>query len=104
MRDFIQLLTALAVVAIVQYLALALSVALLILLLMAAIVHPRRTLQLLATVAALALALKAPAHCALAIGAAVVALTISAHLAERRSQSNRRPTLLLTYGGTDDAS
>lgn len=82
MRDFLQLLTALAVVAIVQYLALALSVALLILLLMAAIVHPRRTLQLLAAVGVLALAFKAPAHCALAIGAAVVAMTVTARLVE----------------------
>ena len=86
MRDFIQFLTALAVLAIVQYLALALGVALLVLLLMAAVVHPRQTLQLLATVAALALACKAPAHCAAAIGAAAAALTIVAHLSQRRRQ------------------
>jgi hypothetical protein len=85
-RDFIQFLTALCVLAAVQYLALALSVALLILLLMAAVVHPRRTLQLLATVGLLALAFKAPAHCAVAIGAAAVALTVAAHLSERRRQ------------------
>ncbi|WP_298812427.1 hypothetical protein [uncultured Sphingomonas sp.] len=103
MRDFIQFLTALAVLAIVQYLALALSVVLLILLLMAAVVHPRRTLQLLATVGLLGLAFKAPAHCAAAIGAAAVALTVSAHLSERRSRSAQRSTLLLTYVGTDDA-
>lgn len=86
MRDFIQFLTAVAVLAIVQYLALALGVALLILLLMAAVVHPRQTLRLLATVAALALAFKAPAYCALAIGAAAIALTIAAHLSDRRRQ------------------
>lgn len=86
MREFTQLLTALCVLAAVQYLAAALGVVLLILLLMAAVVHPRQTLQLLATIAALALAFKAPAHCAVAIGAAVVALTVTAHLFERRRQ------------------
>jgi hypothetical protein len=72
MRDFIQFLTALAVLAIVQYLALALGVVLLVLLLMAAVVHPRQTLQLLASVAA--------------IGAAAIALTVTAHLSQRRRQ------------------
>jgi hypothetical protein len=95
-RDFIQLLTALAVVAIVQYLALALSVALLILLLMAAIVHPRRTLQLLAAVAVLALAFKAPAYCVLAVASVLVLLTILACLSDRRQRSDSRAHLLLT--------
>lgn len=86
MRDILQFLTALVVLAAVQYLAAALSVALLILLLLAAVVHPRRTLNLLATVGLLALAFKAPAHSAAAIGAAAVALTITVHLSNRRAQ------------------
>ena len=96
MRDFIQFLTALAVLAVVQYLALALGVVLLILLLMAAVVYPWRTLQLVATIAALALAFKAPAHCAIAIGAAAVALTIAAHITSNRGSAARHRQLLLT--------
>lgn len=94
MRDFIQFLTALCVLAAVQYLALALSVALLILLLMAAVVHPRRTLHLLATVGLLALAFKAP-HCAAAIGVVAVALTVAAHLFLSKAEPTEGFQLLL---------
>lgn len=96
MRDFLHFLTALVVLAAVQYLAAALSVALLILLLLAAVVHPRRTLQLLATVGLLALAFKAPAHFAVAIGAAAVALTVAAHLSRDRGKPTQRSPQLLT--------
>lgn len=96
MQDFLRFLTAVCVLAAVQYLAIALGVMFCVLLLMSAIVHPRRTLQLLATVAALALAFKAPAHCAIAIGAAAVAMTVTARCAGRRDQVDRPPQLLLT--------
>ncbi len=96
MRDFIQFLTALAVLAIVQYLALVLGVTFLVLLLMAAIVHPRRTLRLLAAVGLLALAFKAPAHCATVIGSAAAALTVMATMTSRRSATVAQSTLLLT--------
>lgn len=85
MREFIQFVTALCVLAAAQLVAKAIAAALLVLLLMAAVVHPRRTLQLLAAVGLLALAFRAPAHCAAAIGAVAVALTIATHLRERRS-------------------
>lgn len=94
MRDFIQLLTALCVLAAVQYLALALSVALLILLLMAAVAHPRRTLHLLATVGLLALAFKAPAHCAAAIGATAIAMVLASRIPHRPEVA---APALLTY-------
>lgn len=96
MRHVIQFLTAMAVLAIVQYLAAALSLALCILLLLSAVVYPRRTLQLLATVGLLALAFKAPAHCAAAIGAAAVALTVAAHLSRDRGRPTQRSPRLLT--------
>lgn len=96
MRDFIQFLTALCVLAAVQYLAVAVSVVLCILLLMAAVVHPRQTLQLLATLGLLALAFKAPAHCAVAIGATVVTITVSVHLTRERRARSSKPQLLAT--------
>jgi uncharacterized iron-regulated membrane protein len=95
MRDFAQLITALALLLAVQYLAAAVCAALLILLLMSAVVYPGRTLQLLAAVGALALAFKAPAHCATAIGAAALALTFTAHLARVRAvKLNDEPLML----------
>jgi hypothetical protein len=91
MKTFVHLLTALCGLAAVQLLAKVAAALLLGLLLMAAVVHPRRTLQLVAAVGLVALALRAPAHSAAALGAAAVALTVAAHLSRARAE----PVLLL---------
>ena len=68
MRDCLAFMTAMAIAVAAQYLTLALCVLLAIMLLMSAVVYPRRTFQLLAIIGLLGLAFNAPAISAAALG------------------------------------
>lgn len=96
MKDFLSFLTAVALLALVQAITAALSTALLVLALMAAVVFPRQTLALMCGVSLLATATGAPAASAAAIGAAAVAIIIVMHLSGRGVVTGHHPQLLLT--------
>lgn len=95
MRDFLSFLTALALLALVQALTAALSMALLVLVLMGAVVFPRQTLALMIGVSLLATATGAPAACAAALGAIGVAVVVTISVHRRIAPHRVGPALLL---------
>jgi hypothetical protein len=86
MKNFLDFLTAIVLLAMVNYVTVALGVVLVILVLMSAITYPRRTLQLFAAVGLLALVFKQPAVCAITPGA-VGGAGVIAHQLRRRCTS-----------------
>lgn len=94
MKEFLTFLTACAVLGIVQSLVAALSMALLIFALMGAISHPRETFGFAFCLGMLLLALKAPAVCAVGLGAVGVILTISDRLRLKRPPPMSRIAML----------
>lgn len=83
MKAFIEFITALVVLAIVQSMTVALGVVLIIFTLMSAVVFPRQTFGLLIALSLLALALNAPVVCAASLGAIVMAVAITSRLKRR---------------------
>lgn len=100
MRTFIQFLTAMAVLAIVQYVTIALGITLLVVAVMAAAIHPKQAFAVAVLIAVLTLAIKRPVACAAAMGA----ISITAVLFNRmKPQSASIPPapLMLTHQPAD---
>jgi amino acid transporter len=94
MRTFINLLSATLLLSIMQYFAVSLVIVLAILLLMSAIVHPRKTLQLVAALGLTTVALREPSVCAAALGSVGVAAVVAHYMRLRRKSPLTPPALL----------
>ncbi len=95
MREFLTLLTAVAILAIAQTLYAALAVALLMFAVMGVVAFPKRTFQLIGALGLLALALRAPAACAAAIGAMGVTAVTAGCFLRRKPPALPMPMPLL---------
>ena len=95
MKTFLEFLTALAVLAIIQNLTIALGIVLLIVAVMAATIYPRQAFAAALLAGTLALAIERPVWCAAGLGAIGVATIITKRLRRQREPQTRPPLLLL---------
>lgn len=99
MKTFTQFLTALAVLAIVQYVTVALGIVLLIVAVMAASIHPRQAFATAVLIGLLALAIKQPVACAAGLGTIWLAGAVTKRVRRPTTNPAARTTLMLTHAG-----
>jgi hypothetical protein len=102
MKTFVEFLTALVLLAIVQNITIALGIVLLIVVVMAATVYPRQALATAVLIGLFTLAIKQPLACAAGLGAIALAVTITKRIRRRRQRHVRQTSpLLLSWSAPD---
>lgn len=95
MKTFVELVTALVLLAIVQHVAIALGIVLLIVIVMASTVYPRQAFAMALLIGLFALAIKQPVACAIGLAATGLAVTITKRVRRRRQRAAPTPPPLL---------